>query len=452
MQSPSSTALRFVPPTSASTLNSENSNYSYLEDIYFANLGFESYLFDNNNFELFDNSHTSDLTSSDDRSNGTHSQIEGSFPDVQSPDAGAKDALTTLATDVLVGNTDYDENPALIPEQSQQGFPKSIGGEASFEVQHGAGTSHMVPSIGAAFQMLSSTVTGNQVQGATVSSTIVLQSPQPTRHPNPPFSHSSSSPAPEKRNSKTKQVYTCQFDGFKTESNRLYGEHMLESHNIKCFQCENCKFRTARSDNLGVHKKTCKRNQKKATNLSGVTKRRRGEKRVSMKNLPHPMAEALASTATTSGISAFPSISHSSGTTSATSSAENDQGSTSLSQSQTPSQSSECRLSSPANASRISLEHERVIGPSNSSSLNIDELMAKIVTLEQRNMVLERENSVLRQKNCALKAENQTQEAARQNFDELQEKLNQAVFDRDVWYEKCAEMRKVGRKQPGREP
>ncbi|KAK6516239.1 hypothetical protein TWF506_006148 [Arthrobotrys conoides] len=294
-------------------------------------------------------------------------------------------------------------------------------------------------------------VTENQVQDIHSLLITNLQPIVPTEQPISSVSHPPTSLIAKKQKSKAKNGYTCSIDNFQTRSNRLYGEHMLENHDIKAFKCENCNFETARTDNLQIHGRSCKGKQKKARTITGVSKRRKDRKRVSLKDLPYSIPGTLTSTSASKAEGLAGSLdppplllAKSPDTTSETTSRKNTQEPSSLSRSQTPSQNSECQLPNRLeSASPASLKETNMLTPS--GSFKIDQLIATIAALKQQN-------ATLRQENCALKAEKHSQEVINQKFEEMQEELEQAQFDCDVWRNQCRKMRKASGQKSRKEP
>ncbi|KAF3155483.1 hypothetical protein TWF569_008855 [Orbilia oligospora] len=245
------------------------------------------------------------LTSNDDGSNG-FDLFDLSVLGIPTSTSGAEINPITVTNNFLANIIGYDENLGFLPESSQVASPKALSEGFTLEAQHGTFTSPMASSsTSIGFQvepLLPSTVTGNQVQGTNSSSIATPQPIVPTETPKYPVSHSPTSLTPKKRKSKVKKVYTCAIDGFYTTCNRTYGEHMLKSHNIKHFRCENCNFQTARSDNLLIHGRSCKGKQQKAAKIPEFSKRQRVQKRVSSKNLPESIPETLASMSKVDGL------------------------------------------------------------------------------------------------------------------------------------------------------
>ncbi|KAF3139819.1 hypothetical protein TWF703_003397 [Orbilia oligospora] len=241
----------------------------------------------------------------DDGSNG-FDLFDLSVLGIPTSTSGAEINPITVTNNFLANIIGYDENLGFLPESSQVASPKALSEGFTLEAQHGTFTSPMASSsTSIGFQvepLLPSTVTGNQVQGTNSSSIATPQPIVPTETPKYPVSHSPTSLTPKKRKSKVKKVYTCAIDGFYTTCNRTYGEHMLKSHNIKHFRCENCNFQTARSDNLLIHGRSCKGKQQKAAKIPEFSKRQRVQKRVSSKNLPESIPETLASMSKVDGL------------------------------------------------------------------------------------------------------------------------------------------------------
>ncbi|KAF3190778.1 hypothetical protein TWF225_001754 [Orbilia oligospora] len=403
--------------------------------------------FDTNDLNSFNrfftfNSHTAGLTSDDDGSNG-FDLFDFSVLGIPTSTSGAEINPITVTNDFLANFI---------------ASPKALGEGFTLEAQHGTFTSPMASSsTSIGFQvepLLPSTVTGNQVQDTNSSSIATPQPIVPTETPKSPVSSSPTSLTPKKRKSKVKKVYTCAIDGFHTTCNRTYGEHMLKSHNIKHFRCGNCSFQTARSDNLLIHDRSCKGKRQKAAMIPEFPNRQRVQKRVSLKNLPESIPETLESMSKVDGLVApldpLPLVD------SLDIALENtlmkgNQEPSSLPQSHAPRQNSECQLSNLESSTSPAGPKETNICISSGSSI-IDELRAKIATLEQEKATLKQENNTLSQENCALKAEKRAREVTSQRIEELEEELEETRFDRGVWQNKCREMWKVSRQKSKEEP
>ncbi|KAF3284046.1 hypothetical protein TWF970_011272 [Orbilia oligospora] len=394
-----------------------------------------------------------ELTNNDDGPNG-FDLFDLSVLGIPTSTSGAEIDPITVTNDLLANIISYDENLGFLPESSQVASSKALGEGFTLEAQHGTFTSPAMASSSTSigFQvepLLPSTATGNQVQGTNSSSIAIPQPIVPTETPKSPVSHSPTSLSPKKRKSKVKKVYTCTSDGFYTTCNRTYGEHMLKSHNIKPFGCENCNFETARSDNLLIHGRSCKGKQKKAAKIPEFPKRQRVQKRVSLKNIPESIPETLASMSKVDGLVApldpLPLV-DSSETASENTLMKGNQEPSPLPQSHAPNQNSECQLPNLESGTSPTSPKETNICTS-SGSFEIYDLIAKIATLEQEKAVLKQENNTLSQENCTLKAEKRAREVTSQRIEELEEELEQTRFDRGVWQNKCREMWKVSRQK-----
>ncbi|KAK6535385.1 hypothetical protein TWF694_001846 [Orbilia ellipsospora] len=88
---------------------------------------------------------------------------------------------------------------------------------------------------------------------------------------------------------KPDKIYTCQAHNIQTSSDRLFGEHMWQVHEIKYFACPNCSWRTARLDNLKRdHTPRCQQKLQKAAQLL-LPAGSKTSKRVSLKDLTKPL-------------------------------------------------------------------------------------------------------------------------------------------------------------------
>ncbi|KAF3317484.1 hypothetical protein TWF173_011137 [Orbilia oligospora] len=421
--------------------------------------------FDTNDLNSFNhfftfNSHTAELTSNNDGSNG-FDLFDFSVLGIPTSTSGAGISPITVTNDSLANIIGYDENLGFLPESSQVASPKALGEGFTLEAQHGTFTSPAMASSSTSigFQvepLLPSTVTGNQVQGTNSSSIAIPQPIVPTETPKSPVSHSPTSFTPKKRKSKVKRVYTCAIDGFYTTCNRTYGDHMFKNHDIKHFRCETCNFQTARSDNLLIHGRSCKGKQQKAAKIPEFSKRQRVQKRVSLKNLPESIPETLASMSKVDGLVApldpLPLVDSSDTALENTlRPRKGNQALDSLPRSQTPRQNSECQLPN-LESSTSPAGPKEANKCTSSGSFIIDELRAKIATLEQENTILKQENNTLSQENCTLKAEKDAREVTSQKIEELRGELKQTQFYCDVWQKTCGEMWKVSLQKSKEEP
>ncbi|KAF3198481.1 hypothetical protein TWF679_002056 [Orbilia oligospora] len=420
--------------------------------------------FDTNDLNSFNHfftldSHTAELTSNDDGSNG-FDLFDLSVLGIPTSTSEAGINPITVTNDLLANIFGYDENLGFLPEPSQVASSKALGEGFTLEAQHGTFTSPRASSstsTGSQVEpLLPSTTTGNQVQGTNSSSIATPQPILPTETPPPPVSHSPTPLIPKKRKPKVKKVYTCAIDGFYTTCNRTYGEHMLKSHNIKYFRCDNCNFQTARSDNLLIHGRSCKGKPKKAAKIPEFPKRQRVQKRVSLKNLPESIPETLISMSKVDGsvapLDLLPLVdSFDTASENALRPKKDNRDPNPLPRGQVPRQNSECQLPNLESSTSPSSPKETNICTS-SSSFIIDELRAKIATLEQENTILKQENNTLSQENCTLKAEKDALEVTSQKIEELRGELKQTQFYCDVWQKKCGEMWRVSLQKSKEEP
>ncbi|KAK6535946.1 hypothetical protein TWF281_000195 [Arthrobotrys megalospora] len=252
---------------------------------------------------------------------------------------------------------------------------------------------------------------------------------KPTEQPNSdartktPAPIPSSLPRKRKRKLKSDKVYHCEVHNFETSCDRQFGEHMWKEDKIKYFGCDDCDFRSARKDNLVIHRKSCKGRQQKDENQAVVSKLQGGTKRVSIKNIRNPDVNPEAS-APASAIISPPAD--------PTPASRDAEGPAVLRQSQLPGR----QIPNPRSISENDAERTK-IAPAHDSS-KVYELMAKISALEH-------ENTTLKQENSTLKAENLGLDTTRGKLEAIQEELEETKSDRDVWYEQCKMLRKADR-------
>ncbi|KAK6512495.1 hypothetical protein TWF481_001379 [Arthrobotrys musiformis] len=111
-----------------------------------------------------------------------------------------------------------------------------------------------------------------------------------------PGSRLNSPAPPEKRSRKAFKMHECPECSQTFSSLRILGDHVKDSHRMKAFKCDNCKFRATRHDNLKSHQKICgSQRQKICTTLSssatsasapGVSRTsKKGDTRTSMRSV-----------------------------------------------------------------------------------------------------------------------------------------------------------------------